>query len=52
MVVFMLIVRLIIWTAVTFAPDKVHGAEPGLVLASVIVAASHIFIVLQAIRRA
>ncbi|WP_441242849.1 hypothetical protein [Tardiphaga sp. 768_D3_N2_1] len=52
MVVFMLIVRLVIWTAMTFAPDKVHGAELGLVLASVIIAASHIFIVLQAIRRA
>lgn len=51
MVVFMLTVRLIIWTATTFAPEKVHGANLGLMLASVIIAASHIFIVLKAIKR-
>jgi hypothetical protein len=52
MVVFMLMVRLIIWTATTFAPEEVHGADLGLILASVIIAASHIFIVLNAIKRA
>jgi hypothetical protein len=51
MVIFMLTVRLIIWTAMTFAPEKVHGANLGLMLASVIIAASHIFIVLMAIKR-
>ncbi|MGM4928919.1 hypothetical protein [Tardiphaga sp. 619_E2_N8_5] len=51
MVVFMLTVRLIIWTATTFAPEKVHGANLGLMLASVIIAASHSFIVLKAIKR-
>lgn len=51
MVIFMLTVRLIIWTAMTFAPEKVHGANPGLILASVIITASHIFIVLKAIKR-
>jgi hypothetical protein len=51
MVVFMLMVRLIIWTATTFAPEKVHGANLGLMLASVIIAASHIFIVLKAIKQ-
>lgn len=40
---FALLVRLIIFAAVQYAPDKVHGATLGLVLFSVIVAGSHFF---------
>ncbi|MDE5452328.1 hypothetical protein GWE18_05470 [Bradyrhizobium sp. CSA112] len=42
MVAFALAVRLLIWVASTYAPEKVHGAEIGLLLFSVIVAAVHV----------
>ncbi len=48
MVAFMLSVRLIIWLASTYAPQRVHGAELGIVLFAVIAAAAHIFVVRMA----
>jgi hypothetical protein len=48
MVLFMLAVRLIIWLASTYAPQSVHGAELGIVLFSVTVAAAHIFVLKMA----
>lgn len=43
MVAFALAVRLLIWAAMTYVPDKVHGAEIALLLISAIVAAAHLF---------
>jgi len=34
-------VRLVIWAAQTYAPDKVHGVDIGLALFSVVIAAAH-----------
>ncbi len=48
MVLFMLAVRLIIWLASTYAPQSVHGAELGIVLFSLTVAAAHIFVLKMA----
>ena len=45
---FMLGVRLIIWLASAYAPQTVHGAELGIVLFSVIVAAAHVFVLKMA----
>ena len=50
MVVFALAVRLLIWIASTYAPEKVHGAEIGLLLFSVIVAAVHVLTLRRAAR--
>lgn len=50
MVGFALAVRLFIWVASTYAPAKVHGAEAGLLMASVVIVASHAFILREAIR--
>ena len=50
MIGFMIAVRALIWTASTYVPDKVHGAEWGVVLFSLIAAASHAFIVSKATR--
>jgi hypothetical protein len=41
-VVFALAVRLLIWVTSTHAPARVHGAEVGLLLFSIIVAALHL----------
>jgi hypothetical protein len=41
---FMLAIRLFIWLASTYTPQIVHGAESGIVLFSVGVAAAHIFV--------
>ena len=48
MVPFMLAIRLFIWLASTHTPQYVHGAELGIVLFSVIVAAAHIFVLKMA----
>ena len=48
MVVFMLVIRLFIWLASTYAPQSVHGAELGIVLFSIIVTAAHIFVLKMA----
>jgi hypothetical protein len=44
----MLAVRCIIWLASTYTPQYVHGPELGIVLFSVIIAATHIFVLRQA----
>jgi hypothetical protein len=48
--VFALAVRLLIWAAMTYTPDKVHGAEIGLLLFSIIVAATHLWVLSRAAR--
>jgi hypothetical protein len=48
MVLFMLAVRLTIWLASTYAPQSVHGADLGIVLFSVIVAAAHVLVLRMA----
>src|ERR687884_401546 len=50
MVAFALAVRLLIWILSTYAPSKVHGAEVGLLLLSLIVAASHVLVIRQAVK--
>jgi hypothetical protein len=47
---FALFIRLVIWAAQTYAPDKVHGAEIGLTLFSVIIAVAH-FVTLKVATR-
>jgi hypothetical protein len=39
---FAVFVRSVIWAAQTYAPDKVHGADIGLILFSAIILAVHI----------
>ena len=41
--VFMLAIRLLIWIAMTYAPQSVHGVEIGIIGFSIIVTAAHIF---------
>jgi hypothetical protein len=48
MVLFMVAVRLFIWLASTYAPQSVHGVDVGIAGFSVIVAASHLFILMKA----
>jgi hypothetical protein len=48
MVLFMLAVRLFIWLASTYAPQTVHGVEPGIVGFSVITAAVQLFVLKMA----
>lgn len=50
MVVFVLAVRLLIWIFSTYAPSKVHGAEIGVLIFSITVAASHVWIVRKAMQ--
>jgi hypothetical protein len=50
MVAFALAVRLLIWAASSYVPEKVHGAEIGLLLFSVIVAAVHLLMLRAAAR--
>ena len=49
-VTFALAVRLPNWTATTYIPDKVNGAEIGLLLFSIIVVAVHLLILRAAVR--
>jgi hypothetical protein len=49
-VIFALAVRLLIWAMMTSAPDMVHGEEFGLLLFSLIVAASHVLMARAAMR--
>jgi hypothetical protein len=44
MVAFVLAVRLLIWTAMTYVPDKVNGPEVGLLLFSIIAAVVHLWV--------
>jgi hypothetical protein len=48
MVLFMLAIRFFIWLASTYAPQSVHGLEPGIVGFSVITAAVQIFVLKMA----
>ena len=48
MIGFMIAVRALIWAAATYVPERVHGVEWGIVLFSLIAAASHAFIVMKA----
>jgi len=50
-VAFALAVRVSIYLAMTYAPTKVHGAELGVCLFSVLVAATHAGILYVASRR-
>jgi hypothetical protein len=50
MVPFMIAIRLFILLVSTYAPQSVHGAELGIVGFSVVVAASHIFVLKMAER--
>ncbi|EIG60586.1 DUF1648 domain-containing protein [Bradyrhizobium sp. WSM1253] len=47
MIVFMAAVRLFIWLASTYAPQRVHGVELGIVIFSVIAAGSHLFVLMK-----
>jgi hypothetical protein len=51
MVAFALLVRLLIWALSTYAPSKVHNVEVGLLLFSLIVAASHVLMIRKAAQR-
>jgi hypothetical protein len=51
-VAFALAVRLLIWAAMTYLRDKVHGAEVGLLLFSIIMAAVHFFTLRAAVQTA
>ena len=51
MVALALIVRLVIYLAMTYAPDQTHSPEIGLLLASIIIAAVHIGILAMAARK-
>jgi hypothetical protein len=48
MIVFALAVRSFIWIASTCIPTKVHGVEAGLLMASIVIAASHVFLLRKA----
>lgn len=50
MVLIALFTRFLIWAAMTYLPQMVHGAELGLLLASIIFAVSHVFILMAAVR--
>lgn len=44
----MLMVRLIIWAGMTYAPERVHWPEAGLALAAIIGAAAHVYVMVRA----
>lgn len=48
LIAFALIIRALIWAAMTWTPQHVHGADLGIVLMSVVVALSHVFILWRA----
>jgi hypothetical protein len=48
MVFFMVAVRLFIWLVSTYAPESVHGVELGIGGFSVVVVASHLFVLKKA----
>jgi hypothetical protein len=50
MVVLALLTRLLIRAAMTWFPQLVHGAEAGLLMASIIFAASHLYVLVVASR--
>lgn len=48
--VFAVVIRMTIWAAQTYAPDKVHGAEIGLTLFSAIIVVVHVVMLRSATR--
>ena len=50
MVAFALAVRLLIWAAMTYAPEQVNGTEIGLLMFSVIAAGVHFWLLHKAAR--
>ena len=48
MVAFLLALRLLIWAASTYDPARVHGVEIGIIGSSVIIVATHIYILMAA----
>jgi len=50
MVAFAVVIRLVIYLAMTTTPDKVHGPEIGVVLFSIIIAAGHAYTLAVAAR--
>jgi hypothetical protein len=50
MVAFALAVRLLIWAAMTYTPDIVHGPDIGLFLFSVVVTLAHFWILCAGMR--
>jgi hypothetical protein len=47
-VAFLMGIRLLIWTAETYFPSGVHGVEVGIIGASVIVVAAHLYTLMAA----
>jgi hypothetical protein len=50
MVVLALLARALIWVAMTYFPQWVHGAEFGLLMSSIVFAMSHLFVLVAAVR--
>lgn len=48
MLAFMGAVRLFIWLASTYAPQRVHGVELGIVIFSIMAAGCHLFVLMKA----
>jgi hypothetical protein len=49
-VVLALFLRLVIWAAMTYLPQTVHGAEPGLLIGSIVLAVAHGILLVAALR--
>jgi hypothetical protein len=49
-VVFALLLRFVIWGAMTYFPQTVHGAESGLLIASIILVVTHLIVLVGAVR--
>lgn len=47
---FALLLRLIIWAAMTWAPGREHGADLGLMIMAVTVTISHLFVLWRAVK--
>jgi hypothetical protein len=50
LVVLALLVRLLIWVAMTYTPQLVHDEEFGLLMSSIIFAVVHVFVLMAAMR--
>ncbi len=50
MIALVVAVRAMIWAAMTYMPEKVHSPELGILLFSIIVALSHLFMLSKAIK--
>jgi hypothetical protein len=48
LIVFALVIRAVIWAAMTWTPHLVHGADLGLMLVSITFVISHLFVLLRA----